>query len=152
MRCPACGTLNPSHAQFCVTCGQSLPSTPHSEPPTSSAPQPIASSAPTPSALPQTTVPSSLGPQRWVSSGAVFLIGLAVLAVTGWWWPGILILVGVVSLINTPYGSQGWANAQGAIWLFGIAVLAWTGWWWPGILILIGLSGLFGSMGRRSPR
>lgn len=30
-------------------------------------------------------------------SGGVFLIGLGVLVYTGWWWPGILLIVGLAS-------------------------------------------------------
>jgi hypothetical protein len=28
-------------------------------------------------------------------SGGIFLIGLGVLIFTGWWWPGILIVIGI---------------------------------------------------------
>lgn len=30
--------------------------------------------------------------------GAIWLIGLAVIALKGWWWPGILVLVGISGL------------------------------------------------------
>ncbi len=32
--------------------------------------------------------------------GAVWLIGLAILAWKGWWWPGILVLIAVSSLVE----------------------------------------------------
>jgi hypothetical protein len=82
-------------------------------------------------------------------SGGLFLIGLAVLALTGWWWPGILVLIGITSLIGSlAAGKMFWAAFQGSFWMFGIAALAATGWWWPGILILIGLSAILGSVVR----
>jgi hypothetical protein len=82
-------------------------------------------------------------------SGGLFLIGLAVLAVTGWWWPGILVLIGFASLIGSlAAGKSFWAGIQGSLWMFGIAVLAVTGWWWPGILVLVGLSAILGSIVR----
>jgi hypothetical protein len=30
-------------------------------------------------------------------SGGVFLVGLGILVYTGWWWPGILLVVGLAS-------------------------------------------------------
>lgn len=38
-----------------------------------------------------------VGPWRQVQA-AIWLIGIAVLAITGWWWPGILILVALSGL------------------------------------------------------
>ncbi len=32
--------------------------------------------------------------------GAVWLIGLAILAWKGWWWPGILVLIAISSLVE----------------------------------------------------
>jgi hypothetical protein len=32
--------------------------------------------------------------------GAVWLFGLAALAYTNWWWPGIFILVGLVGFVS----------------------------------------------------
>jgi hypothetical protein len=79
------------------------------------------------------------------------LIGIAVLAVTGWWWPGIMVLVGISALVGGLQSGQGWerwGGLQGAIWMLGIAVLAVTGWWWPGIMVLVGLSAILGAITR----
>jgi DNA-directed RNA polymerase subunit RPC12/RpoP len=39
--------------------------------------------------------------RRWRSiHTAVWLIGLAILALKGWWWPGILVLVAVSALVE----------------------------------------------------
>ena len=40
-----------------------------------------------------------VGPWRNIH-GAVWLIGLAILFWKGWWWPGILILVGISALVE----------------------------------------------------
>ncbi len=40
-----------------------------------------------------------VGPWRAIH-GAVWLIGLAILAWQGWWWPGILVLVAVSTLVE----------------------------------------------------
>jgi predicted RNA-binding Zn-ribbon protein involved in translation (DUF1610 family) len=42
--------------------------------------------------------------------GAIWLIGLAVLAWQGWWWPGILVLVAISGL--TEAGLKWYANKQ----------------------------------------
>jgi hypothetical protein len=36
--------------------------------------------------------------------GAVWLIGLAILAWKGWWWPGILILIAISSVVEALIG------------------------------------------------
>lgn len=33
-------------------------------------------------------------------SGGLFLIGIAILFLTGWWWPGILFVVGTVVIVS----------------------------------------------------
>jgi hypothetical protein len=40
-----------------------------------------------------------VGPWRNIHT-AVWLIGLAVLAYKGWWWPGILVLVGISLIVE----------------------------------------------------
>lgn len=67
---------------------------------------------------------------------------------TGWWWPGILVVIAVSMVLDSGAAPWAWANVQGALWLLGIAVLAQFNWWWPGILVLVGLSALFGSVAR----
>ena len=38
-------------------------------------------------------------PEHWQQiHGAIWLIGLAIIAWQGWWWPGILVLVAISSL------------------------------------------------------
>ena len=35
-------------------------------------------------------------PEHWgLVQGAIWMIGIAVLAITGWWWPGIMIVVAI---------------------------------------------------------
>ena len=156
--CAACGTRNPPGAQFCVMCGRPLDVRPTADAP---APQPMptaASAAPiTPAApaVPATpmAVPmpgrSTRSPAAWGGiSGGLFLIGLALIALTNWWWPGILVLVGVVSLVSSLMAGRPWMGLQGALWLFGIAIIAQFDWWWPGILVLVGISVILGSVWR----
>lgn len=41
-------------------------------------------------------------------TGALWMIGMGVLFITGWWWPGILILMGVVSVVSAMAGEWNW--------------------------------------------
>ena len=43
--------------------------------------------------------PSNAAPRQGLT-GAVLMIGLAILFATNWIWPGILVLVGVTSLVG----------------------------------------------------
>jgi len=43
------------------------------------------------------------GPWRQIQS-AIWLIGLAILAWQGWWWPGILVLVAISGLTQALIG------------------------------------------------
>ncbi len=162
-QCAACGTRNPPGAAFCVTCGRGLGARPVADAPANPLPP-----APAPATL-STTLPASIEhaptarPRRGGFSvewggimGGIWLIGIAVLAVTGWWWPGIMVLIGISALVGglQSGGSweQRWGGLQGAIWTFGIAVLAVTGWWWPGIMVLVGLSAILGAITRNERR
>ena len=53
----------------------------------------------------------------WRLPGFVFLMGLAILALTGWWWPGILILLGVASILGA-------LNIPGMADFFGLGILS----------------------------
>ncbi|QPC82742.1 hypothetical protein G4Y79_24170 [Phototrophicus methaneseepsis] len=92
-------------------------------------------------------------------SGGVFLIGLAMLFLTHWWWPGIMFVVGATIIARTIAEGQPWTSATGAFWVIGIGVvfgvpglidgIDW-GTIWPIALIVIGLFMLFG--GNLRPR
>ena len=46
----------------------------------------------------------NFGAARQGLTGAIFMIGLAVLFATDWIWPGILVLVGITSLVGAYMG------------------------------------------------
>jgi hypothetical protein len=91
-------------------------------------------------------------------SGGVFLIGLGLLWYFDWWFPGILFLIGVMSLVgglvSYSAGSRRglWGAVSGGAFLIGLGVLWYYNWWWPGILFLIGamiiIGGIIGYMMR----
>ena len=63
-------------------------------------------------------------------SGGLFLIGIAAAGlVTGWWWPGILVLVGIIgagqrAASRAQLGSSAGAASRARSGLFGLALIA----------------------------
>jgi hypothetical protein len=95
----------------------------------------------------------------------VFLIGLALLFITGYWWPGILFVIGIAMVVRTVRDGGQWQDDRSAVGLLAIgAVFAvldllgnidLSGAFWPIILIAIGVYLLFGknkSIGTRKSK
>ena len=77
-------------------------------------------------------------------AGGVFLIGLALLFMTGYWWPGILFVIGASSMARGVAEGRDWYSVPGGLWMIGLGLVFAFGFSWPMILILIGVSMLFG--------
>ncbi len=84
-------------------------------------------------------------PQRTGIAGGVMLLGLGVLLITGWWWPGIMLVIGVAIAAERLMAGQTTA-AIGVLILFlgipvAIAVFSDISvpWVWVGGLVLAGL-------------
>ena len=77
-------------------------------------------------------------------SGGVFLIGLAMLFMTGYWWPGILFVIGASSMARGIAEGRDWYSVPGGLWMIGLGLVFAFGFSWPLLLILIGVSMLFG--------
>ena len=157
LACASCGTRNPAGAEFCVMCGRGLAARPAAKP----APVPQPAPLPEPLATYPPSQPVAAPPPsrpratiQWDGlTGGVWLIGLAVLFMTGRWWPGIMVLIGLSSLFSGLAHAHD-ANArlgalQGAVWMLGIGVIAYFGWWWPGMLVLVGISAMLGAVSFR---
>lgn len=56
------------------------------------------------------------------ASGAIFLIGLGLLFVTGWWWPGMLFVIAASSMARVMSEGQNWTSATGALWMAGMGL------------------------------
>lgn len=92
--------------------------------------------------------------------GGVFLIGLALLALTGYWWPGIMFVIGAAMIARTAAQGREWTSDHSALIVIGIglvfAVLQVVGAILsakvigPLVLIALGLWFLFGRNGRWS--
>lgn len=85
--------------------------------------------------------------------GGVFLIGLAVLFITNWWWPGIMFALGVALLAKTLSEGKALTDNPGALVVLTIGLIFTVGDvfslfgavnWLPLVLIAVGLYLLFG--------
>ncbi|MFN8561914.1 MAG: hypothetical protein U0703_30190 [Anaerolineae bacterium] len=85
--------------------------------------------------------------------GGVFLIGLAVLFLVNWWWPGIMYVIGIALIARAVTQGRNWMDERAGLVCVGIGVFftavdvlhIFTFNWWPLILILLGLYLLFGN-------
>lgn len=145
--CRSCGAANPDYAVYCVRCGR-----------------PVAEPAHVPGGTPQSLAPSGSGwaPGQGRSGpsgvwggvvGAIFMIGLAALFLLKLpFWPGILIVAGVVAFVSEAARGRYFKGLSSVIWLFGLAFLFMVPrLWWPGMFAIIGLNILI-DMLRRSLR
>lgn len=55
-------------------------------------------------------------------SGGIFLISLGVLLVTGWWWPGIMVAIGLSSGASLIFRDKTWQGIGSLVFFCGIAV------------------------------
>lgn len=79
--------------------------------------------------------------QRNPITAGLFLIGLGVLALTGWWWPGIMVVLGIAVGAGLVFRGRYLQGAVVAAILFAIPLLvaAPIPWQIFGPMILIGI-------------
>lgn len=85
--------------------------------------------------------------------GGTFLIGLAVLFLINWWWPGIMFVIGIALMVRAVAQGRAWSDERGGLVVLAIGVVftvidvlkVFSFNWWPIVLILIGLYLLFGN-------
>jgi hypothetical protein len=156
MNCLACGRTNPADAKFCIYCAAQLsvaappvqaavtepapatgPTTRLEHKPTYTLP--AAPPIPVPPVAP--SIPGALPHYKeWI--GAVFLIGLGLLFLTGSFFPGILVLIGITGFLSESGRGRQDKALQALVFFAGLAVLFWSHSFFPGILILIGVMAL----------
>lgn len=80
--------------------------------------------------------------------GGSFLIGLAILFITGYWWPGIMFVIGISMIIRSVSEGQSWSADRNALIVLVIGVVfalpIFGGNWLPLLLIALGAYMLFG--------
>lgn len=92
--------------------------------------------------------------------GGTFLIGLAVLVIINWWWPGILYVAGIALLARGRAQGRKWSEDYPGLIVLALAVIFTLGDvlrlfsfnWLPILLILVGLYLLFGNRWSTSSR
>ena len=78
-------------------------------------------------------------------SGGIFLISLGVLLFTGWWWPGIMIAIGLASGAELVFRGKILAGILSLAFFCSIPIVVWIiqktdiSWVLVGALILIGI-------------
>ena len=77
-------------------------------------------------------------------SGGVFLIGLALIFMTHFFWPGILFVIGASALARGIVEGQEWYTVTGGLWMIGLGIVFYFGFSLPLLLILLGISPLLG--------
>ena len=93
--------------------------------------------------------------QSWKVGNGIFFVGLGLLFLTGWWWPGIMLVFALSALGRALAAGKSWQEARGALLLAVIALLFslpglmgslsgafWR--WLPLIFVGVGLYMLFG--------
>jgi hypothetical protein len=81
-------------------------------------------------------------------SGAVFMIGMGILFATHFWWPGILFVIGVTSLVRGLSEGRRWYSLQGALWMFALGAFFLMGANVAILFVAIGISMLIGAFYR----
>ncbi len=81
-------------------------------------------------------------------SGAIWLIGIGALFATGWWWPGIMFVIGTSSVVQGIVAGRGWYAFQAGLWSFGIGVWAMTGFNLAVLFVLLAVSGMLAAFVR----
>ena len=162
MNCATCARPNPEDARFCIYCAVSLTAaeqTPGAEAtPGPTVPLDARATTPAPAAAPPTPGAQSRSTPPWFAAqhneeitGAIWLIGLGLIFLTGAFWPGILVLAGLTAYVQEAARGRQAEGLQELVTLTGIAFLFWTGLFWPGILILLGIVALLSPELRRRP-
>ncbi|MBA3948285.1 MAG: zinc ribbon domain-containing protein [Herpetosiphonaceae bacterium] len=136
MNCPQCGRAIPSEAQFCIYCRARIaPQAPeqHVRPATGPtvrlgreavppAPQSVPTTPPVYFPAPQGAGGYGRGRGRRGGVG-IFPIGMLILFVTGWWWPGILVLFGITALLDRVGGGRYRSGIPALIFFLALALL-----------------------------
>jgi hypothetical protein len=73
----------------------------------------------------ETTTKSEMDKKRMgdAISGGIFLISLGVLLVTSWWWPGIMVAIGLSSGAALIFRGKTWQGIGSLAFFCGIAVV-----------------------------
>ena len=83
--------------------------------------------------------------QAGAISGGIFMIGLGVLVFTGWWWPGIMFVIGLSGGAAAIFRGRIWAGIGTILFFSAIPIAIWLidqteiPWAFVGPMVLIGI-------------
>ncbi len=149
MKCPTCHRVNPGDAQFCIYCAARIApvvpattATPATGPTTRLDPAtvPVYTMPTAPAAAqPRAARTRSRRRQHHDATWGVWLIGIGILLLTGSFFPGILVLIGLTKYLKASgRGRYAQANQRLVFWA-GLAAIFWLGLSWPLLLLWGGL-------------
>jgi hypothetical protein len=78
-------------------------------------------------------------------SGGIFLIGLGFLIITGWWWPGIMFVIGLSGGGELIFRGRLWSGIWTILFFSAIPIVVWiiqrtpVPWEIAGPLLLVGI-------------
>jgi hypothetical protein len=78
-------------------------------------------------------------------SGGIFLISLGILIITDWWWPGIMIAIGISGCAELVFRGKLWRGVGTLVFFCAIPMVVWITqtvsipWALVGPMILIGI-------------
>lgn len=84
--------------------------------------------------------------------GGIFLVGMAILFLLNWWWPGILFVIGISMMARAVAQGRSWIDERAGLFALAIGavftlidLMRFSFNLWPLVLILLGLYLLFGN-------
>ena len=161
MNCPHCDRNIPADAAFCIYCAAPVklaPGIPQQPPATGATIRLDPAQAPTTPRrdrqrrarqVPQVPLGrQSVHRKRKRTSdpsGLFFVLGFFFLITSSYFWPGILVLIGLTKFIKRQSRGASWRAARDLFFWGGLAFLFWTQTFWPGILLLLLATSLLGN-------
>jgi hypothetical protein len=84
-------------------------------------------------------------------TSAVWLVGIGILITTGYWWPGLLFLLGAGSIAQGFVEGRGWYSIQCGLWAIGLGFVFVFKFTLLGLFILVAIGWLFTAFAKPSP-
>lgn len=139
MFCPQCGGSNPQNARFCMLCAARLGAHSGASKPVTGPTVRLDPARPQPARVPGVSRPAATPCYNGADlQRPLFFAGLALLLMTHWFWPGILVLLAAMGVLRHTGQGRSRDGLHGLIFFGGLALLFTTGFWWPGILLWLG--------------
>lgn len=139
MFCQQCGGSNPKDARFCMLCAAPFGALRNDAKPVTGPTVRLDPAVRKSGHTSGTPHPAVAHRHNGADLQApLFFAGLALLLMTQWFWPGILVLLAAMGVLRHTGQGRSRDGLHGLIFFGGLALLFTTGFWWPGILFWLG--------------